>query len=75
MLLVNFVDGADVRMIQSGSGLRFSLEAGKRLRILGNLLQVVRRDEIKWRQLICPWSCTTPIGEAIPRSDGSATPF
>src|ERR1035438_4765848 len=38
MLVIDFVDRANVRMIQGGSGLRFSFEAGQSLRILGNLL-------------------------------------
>ncbi len=38
VLVVNFVDGADVGVIQGGSGLRLSLEACKSLRIFGNLV-------------------------------------
>ncbi len=38
VLLADFVDGADVGMVQSGGGLRFALEARQRLRILGNIV-------------------------------------
>ncbi len=38
VLLVNFVDGADVGMVQSGGGLRFALEARQRLGIFSNLV-------------------------------------
>ena len=37
-LVVNFVDGADVGMIQSGGGLRFALETGQGLGIFGNFV-------------------------------------
>jgi hypothetical protein len=33
VLVINFVDGADVRMIQRGGGLGFSLKAGECLRV------------------------------------------
>src|ERR1022692_979111 len=39
MLIVNFVDGADVRMVQRGSRLRLALKAGQSLRVLGNLVR------------------------------------
>src|SRR5215467_9245947 len=39
MLVINFVDGADVGMIQSGSGFGFTAESLKSLRILGNGLR------------------------------------
>jgi hypothetical protein len=38
VLVVNFVDRADVGMVQGGSGLRFSLEAGESLRIVSDLV-------------------------------------
>jgi|SRR5579859_820120 len=38
ILLANVMDGADVRVIESGCGLRFALEAGKSLRIVGNVV-------------------------------------
>jgi len=39
VLVVNFVDGADVGVIQSGCGLGFALEAGQGLRIFRNLVR------------------------------------
>jgi hypothetical protein len=36
--LVDFVDRADLRVIERGSGLRFALKTGERLRIAGNIL-------------------------------------
>src|SRR5262245_28228641 len=46
MLVINFVDGADVGMIQSRSGFGFTAESLKSLRIVGNLLrQEFQRDE------------------------------
>ncbi len=39
MLVINFVDGADVGMIQRGSGLGFTFEAGQGLRIIGNVVR------------------------------------
>ncbi len=45
-LLVNFVDRADVGMVQRGSGLRFALEAGEGLRVFGNVVgQELQGDE------------------------------
>jgi len=38
VLFVNFVDSADVRMIQSRGGLRFTLEARQGLGIFSNLV-------------------------------------
>jgi hypothetical protein len=38
VLLVNFVDGADVGMVQGGGSLRFALEAGQSLRVFSNLV-------------------------------------
>ena len=38
VLVVGFVDRADVGMIQSGSRLRFALEAAERLWVFGNLI-------------------------------------
>ena len=35
VLVVNFVDGADVRMVQCGSRLGFALEAAESLRVFG----------------------------------------
>ena len=35
MLVVNFVDRADVRMIQRGGGLGFALKAAESLRVFG----------------------------------------
>ena len=43
---VDFVDGADVRMIQRRSGLRFALETRQRLRIFGHFVgKKFQRDE------------------------------
>ena len=38
MLVINFVDGADVGMIQRRGGLGFALEARQRLRVFGNFV-------------------------------------
>ena len=38
VVIANFVDGADVGMIQRRSGLRFPLETGERLRVLSELI-------------------------------------
>ena len=38
LLVVNFMDGADVGMIQGRGGLGFALEAGERLRVSGDIL-------------------------------------
>src|ERR1022692_1689175 len=35
LVLANVMNGADIRMIQGGSSLRFTLETGQRLRIFG----------------------------------------
>ena len=46
VLLVDFVDGADVGMVQSGGGFGFTLEAGEGLRILGDIVgQEFQSDE------------------------------
>ena len=46
VLLADVVNRADVGMIQRGSGLRFALKAGERLRVAGNLVgQELERDE------------------------------
>ena len=46
VLVVNFVDCADVRMIQSGCRLRLALEAGQSLWIFGYLVrQKLQRDK------------------------------
>ena len=37
VLLADFIDGADVGMIQGGSGLRFALKSLQRLRVLGDI--------------------------------------
>ena len=37
-LLVNFVDRADVGMVQGRSGLSFSLKAAERLRVFGHVV-------------------------------------
>jgi hypothetical protein len=37
-VLVNFVDGADVRVVQGRSGLGFALETGQRLRVFGDFI-------------------------------------
>ncbi len=53
MLVVNFVDGADVGMIQRGGGLRLALETGQGLRILGNFFrQKFERDEAVQLQVL-----------------------
>src|SRR5438445_5250237 len=39
LAVVDFVDRADVRMIQSGCRLRLALETGQHLRVSGNLLR------------------------------------
>src|SRR3981189_2316039 len=39
VLLVNLVDRADVWMVQRGRGLRFALEAGQSLRVLGGFVR------------------------------------
>jgi len=39
VLIVNFVDRADVRMIQRGSGNGFPLEAAKRLWVFGYIVR------------------------------------
>ncbi len=45
-LLVDFVDGANVWMVQGGSGLRLALEAAERLRVLGDFVrQEFQSDE------------------------------
>ena len=38
-MVVNFVDGADVGMIQCRGGFRFALETAKRLRIFGHIVR------------------------------------
>ena len=46
MLVINFVDGADVRVIESGSGFGLPLKAGQRLVIFGNIVgQKLQGDE------------------------------
>src|SRR5580692_2470018 len=37
--LVNLEDHADVRMVEGGRGLRFTLEAGQSLRIFSNIIR------------------------------------
>ena len=45
-LLADVVDGADVGMVQCGSGLGFALEARERLRVAGNVFrQELQGDE------------------------------
>src|SRR5580693_1208218 len=45
-LVINLVNGADVRMIQSGRSLRFALESGQSLLILGYFIgQEFQGDE------------------------------
>ena len=45
-LLADVVNSADVGMIQSGRGLRFALEAAKRLRVAGHFVgQELQGDE------------------------------
>ena len=39
MLVVNFVNGADVRMIQRGSSFGFALKAGECLRVVGYIVR------------------------------------
>jgi hypothetical protein len=50
ILLADVVDGADVRMIQGGCGLRFPFEAGQCLRIARNFL----RQEFQRHQAMKP---------------------
>ncbi|MGB9403375.1 MAG: hypothetical protein WCA98_07540 [Candidatus Acidiferrales bacterium] len=38
LVLADFVDGADIRMVQSRCGLRFALETGDSLRILRHVV-------------------------------------
>ena len=38
VLVVNFVDGADVGMVQGGGGFGFALEAGEGLRVFGDFV-------------------------------------
>ena len=46
MLFVNFMDGADVGMVQRGGGFGFALEAAERLRILCDIVgQEFQRDK------------------------------
>ena len=46
VLLADVVNGANIRMIQRGCGLRFALETGKSLRVASNFLrQEFERDE------------------------------
>ena len=46
MLIVDFVNGADVGMVEGGGGLGFALEAAEGLRILGDFVgQELERDE------------------------------
>src|SRR5271169_2105956 len=40
IFLADVIDRADVRMVQGGSSLRFTLEAAKGLRIFGHLIQI-----------------------------------
>src|SRR5215471_3927311 len=54
MLIINFVEGADVGMIQSRSGFGFTAESLKSLRILGNLLrQELQRDVAVKADVLC----------------------
>ena len=46
VLLADFVDGADVGMVQGGGCLCFALKTGQGLRVLGNIIgQKLQRDE------------------------------
>ena len=46
MLIINLVDGADVRMVQGGRSFRFALEAGEGLRVFCNVVgQEFERNE------------------------------
>jgi hypothetical protein len=38
-MVVNFVDCADVGMVEGGRGLRFTLEAGQSLRVFSNIIR------------------------------------
>jgi len=38
VLVVNFVDGADVGMVEGGGGFGFALEAGESLRVFGDFV-------------------------------------
>jgi hypothetical protein len=45
-LVINLVNGADVRMIQGGRSLRFALESGQSLRVFGDFIgQEFQGDE------------------------------
>jgi hypothetical protein len=50
VLIVNFVDGADIRVIQGGSSLGFTLEAAESLRVFGYIvgqeLEGLRNDQV-----------------------------
>jgi hypothetical protein len=48
MLVVNFVDGADIRMVQCRGGLRFALKASEGLHIFGNVV----RQELKGHKAV-----------------------
>src|ERR1035441_10429025 len=46
VLVVNFVDGTNVRVVQCGGGLGFALEAAERLRVFGYVVrQEFERDK------------------------------
>src|SRR5882724_5483263 len=46
LLVVDLVDGADIRMVKGGGGLSFSLEPAQGLRILGHAVrQELQRDK------------------------------
>ena len=56
VLLANFVDGADVGMVQRGGGLRLALEAARGLRVFGDVVgQKLQGDKAVERQ--CPRPC------------------
>ncbi len=46
MLIVNFIDGTNVRVVQCGGGLGFALEPAERLRVFGYVVrQEFERDK------------------------------
>jgi len=54
LVLANVVNGADIRVIQSGGGLRFALEAGQSLRIPGYFIgKEFQRNEAAQPGVFC----------------------
>jgi hypothetical protein len=73
----DIIDGADVRVIQRGSGLGFSPKAAERLRIFRKLVrQKFQRDEAIQPRCkfpsVCRFSSSSIRGEWITRSGHSS---